>query len=146
MRARRTFTLDPETFALLQRVGSNYSTYANKLLLAHARQWTEALSVLRARDWRSDEVLAACDALAGHAQSISSAGGAFVSEELERIEETRKEFAQREVSSQRRARSFEQVRTDPVVAYALLLVVREFWLENEDCRHAIRSLGRRLSS
>jgi hypothetical protein len=137
MRIRRTFTLDPETFALLSRM-SNYSEYANRVFLQHARQWTEALAVLRQRGWRSEELLAACDALAGHSQAISCAGGAFVSDELERIEGERKEFAQREVSSQRRARCFEQVRSDPVVAYALLMVVREFWLENEDCRAAIR--------
>lgn len=139
MRARRTFTLDAETFALLQRVG-NYSDYANKLFLQHARQWTAGLAVLRDRGWRSEELLAACDALAGYSQSVASAGGAFVSDELERSEKTHRQFAQRKVSSQRRTRCFEQVRTDPLLAAALLLVVREFWLENEDCREAIRSL------
>jgi uncharacterized protein CbrC (UPF0167 family) len=142
MRARRTFTLDAETLALLKRVG-NYSDYANKLFLQHARQWTEGLAVLRERGWRSEEILAACDALGGYSLSISSAGAKFVSDELERIEETRKEFALRQISAQRRARCFDQVRTDPVVASALVFIVREFWLENEDCRHAIRSEPRR---
>jgi hypothetical protein len=142
MRSRRTFTLDPEAFALLQRVG-NYSEYANKLFLQHARQWSEGLAILRDRGWRADEILAACDALAGYSLSISSTGGTFVAEELERIEQTRREFALREISSQRRARCFDQVRTDPLVAQALVLVVREFWLENEDCRSAIRSTDRR---
>ncbi len=142
MRARRTFTLDAETFALLQRVG-NYSDYANKVFLLHARQWTEGLAVLRERGWRSEEILAACDALAGYSLSITSAGGAFLADELERVEQTRKEFALRQISSQRRARCFEQVRSDPLVASALWLVIREFWLENEDCRHAIRRLGNR---
>lgn len=141
MRARRTFTLDPETFALLQRVG-NYSEYANKVFLQHARQWTEGLAVLRERGWRSDEVLAACDALAGYSSLLMSERCAFVSAELERIEGVRKEFALRQVSSQRRTRCFDQVRNDPIVASALLFVVHEFWLENEDCRHAIRSLAR----
>jgi hypothetical protein len=47
----------------------------------------------------------------------------------------------RKVSSQRRGRCFEQVRGDSLVAAALLLVVHEFWLGNEDCQQAIRSLA-----
>ena len=142
MRARRTFTLDHETFALLQRVG-NYSDYANKLFLQHARLWTEGLAVLCERGWRSEEILAACDALAGYSQAVAADGGGFLSDELERLEQTHKEFAKRQVSAQRRARCFDQIRTDPLLAAALLCVVREYWLENEDCRQAIRSSTRR---
>lgn len=142
MRARRTFTIDHETLALLQRVG-NYSDYANKLILHQARMWTEGLALLCERGWRSEEILAACDALAGYSQSIASAGGTFVSDELERKEQLHRDFALRQVSSPRRSKCFEQVRADPIVAVALMAVVREYWLENEDCRQAIRNVARR---
>jgi hypothetical protein len=66
-----------------------------------------------------------------------------VSDELVRKEQLHKEFALREVSAPRRTRCFEQVRTDPMVAVALMAVVREYWLENEDCRQAIRGVVRR---
>jgi hypothetical protein len=140
MRARRTFTLDAETFALLMRVG-NYSDYANKLFLQHARQWTAGLAVLRERGWGSEEILAACDALAGYSKLVAIAGGEHVADELERIETTRKHFSLRKISTQRRARCFEQVRSDSLLAAALVLVVSEYWLENQDCHDAIRNLA-----
>lgn len=136
-RDRRTFTLEPEAVEILNRVG-NYSDYANRIVLQHAKEWTEALALLRECGWRSEEILAACDALCGYSLRNAAKGGEFLSEELQRREKAAGHFAQREVSAPRRERCFAQLAEAPLVAHALVVLVREFWLYNEDCQQAIR--------
>lgn len=143
-RSRKTFTLEPPAAAILHHVG-NYSDYVNKLVLQHAADWTEALALLRRKDWQSEEILAACDALAGHGMSGAGRSGAWLAEELARRTDDADTFKQRKVTAVRRRTCLAQLAEDPELAHALATVVREYWLTNEDCQRAVRATKQRVT-
>jgi len=135
-RDRRTISLSPESNQILDRLG-NHSSYIDKVVQQHARDWTEALALLRSKQWLNEEVVAACDALTGYALATWSRGGEFLARELERQQERTRVFTLHEVVTARRARLFRQLREDPGVPWALATVCREYHLPNDDLRHAL---------
>jgi hypothetical protein len=141
-RTRRTFTLEDEAHAVLDRLG-NYSDYVNKLVLQHGRDWTEALAMLVEHGWQSAEILAACDALRGYGFANAGRDGRFLAEQLERVQELEGCFTKREVSTQRRQRCLKQLVDDHAVAHALATLVREYSVPNEACQQAIRQVRSR---
>jgi len=136
-RGRRTFTLEDEAHALLDGVG-NISEYVGKLILQHGRDWTESLARLRECGWQAEEILAACEALQGYGLSNFGRNGAFLAEELERLEQVSACFASRDVAAVRRRWCLKQLATDFAVAHALVTVAREYNLPNENCKAAVR--------
>lgn len=136
LRDRRTITLGPEANQILSRLG-NHSAYLDSLVRQHAREWTEALALLRAKQWQPVEISAACQALVGYALTAWSRDGDFIAAELERAQERDQVFSTHEVVAARRARLFRQLREDPTTAWALASLAREFHLPNEDLRSAL---------
>lgn len=141
-RTRKTFTLEEEASIVLGRVG-NESDYLGRLVLQHAADWTESLAVLRRAHWQTDEILAACDALGGHGLSNAGRSGTWLAQELARREEESENFRKRSVPAARRRACLTELAEDPEIAHALATIVREFWLQNEDCRRAVRAVKTR---
>jgi hypothetical protein len=135
-RDRRTITLGIEANQILSRL-DNQSAYVDSLVRQHAREWTEALALLRAKHWANDEIVAACEALVGYSLQAWSRGGEFVALELERVQKRSQIFTAHEVVAARRARLFEQLREDQSVAWALATLAREFHLPNDELRSAL---------
>jgi hypothetical protein len=135
-RDRRTITLGVEANQILSRL-RNQSAYLDSLVRQHAREWTEALALLRSKQWQDEEITAACKALGGYALTAWGRGGAFVARELERAQERSQVFTLHEVVAARRTRLFRQLTEDPSVAWALATLAREYHLPNEDLRSAL---------
>lgn len=135
-RERRTITLSAESNKILDRLG-NHSAYLDSVVLQHAREWTEALALLRGKGWADAEMVATCEALVGSALGAWARGGEFVASELERTQERSQIFTAHEVIAARRARIFRQLREDPSVAWAIATVAREYHLPNADLLSAL---------
>jgi hypothetical protein len=136
-RVRMTFTLSDRARVLLAGVG-NYSQYVDQVIVQHGREWTDALAVLTAHGWHFPEMHAACEVLGGYGLTGTARGGAFLADELAASQSQIDVWSRLAVSPQRRARNLRQLREDPVVAYALSTLAREYWLPNEACRAVVQ--------
>lgn len=136
-RAKRNLTLPEDVNALLERVG-NVSEYLAKVITQRWREWTEALATLRAADWTSAELCAACDVLNGYWLVGHGRSGEFVAGELEDGQRLNDICAKWDVSPKKWAQRVQQVATRPEIAIALVTLVEEFWTGNEACEAAIR--------
>lgn len=135
-RERRTITLSTASNKVLDKLG-NHSAYLDGLILQHAREWTEALALLRGKGWVDAEIVATSEALVGLSLSAWARGGEFLARELERSQERTQVFTAHEVVAARRAKLFRQLRDDASIAWALATVAREYHLPNEDLQHAL---------
>jgi hypothetical protein len=122
---------------LLDGVG-NFSAYVDALVLAHGREWTEALAMLVDYGWRPPELVAVCRALSGYGLSIGGRQGAWLATELRRMQERDKIFSERGVETRRWQNRLAQLSTDPAVAWAIAVLAREYALPNQSCRDAVR--------
>jgi hypothetical protein len=136
-RGRRSFSLSDEAQAILDQV-DNYSGYVDALIKQHAHDWTEALARLVDAGWHPEELLSACEVLAGYSFGQWSRGGRFVAEELGRAQERERVFSSRDVPASRRVKLLKQLAADNTLATALAIVVREFHMPNSACREAVR--------
>lgn len=136
-RGRRSFSLDDEAHRLLDGVG-NISEYVGKLVVQHGRDWTESLALLLEREWRPDELLAVCDALAGHSLQNAGRNGAVLAAALEQRDEAESFFAARGVAGVRRKRCLRLIVRDNAIAHAVATLAREYNLPNENCQRAVR--------
>jgi hypothetical protein len=137
-RKRCTLTLSPAAVAQLARVG-NQSGYVDHLILQHAREWTEAIAVLREHGWRRSTLLAACEALDGDGLSTVSRVGSSLAAALASAR-AGGVFAHHDVATRERNARIKQLRENPIVAYALATIVREFSIDNAACEQAIGTL------
>lgn len=133
--ARRLVTLDPGVDALLLSTG-NASRYVEQLVTDSWTEWQEALASLRAASWDRPEILAACDALNGHALP-GGVGTAWLWAELADAERLSGTATRHGVEPAVWAARVEQVRTDADLARALWIVAREFWRGNAALERAI---------
>jgi len=135
-RKRCTLTLSQTATAQLAQVG-NASGYVDSLVVQHAREWTEALAVLRDHGWRSAALMAACEALDGHGLTTVSRAPHILADTLDHLGQS--PFAAHGVSARERSARLKQLREIPILAHALATLAREFALDNAACERAIQS-------
>ena len=136
-REKRNLTLADDVNALLDRVG-NASEYISKVVTQRWREWTEALAMLRAAQWSSGELLAACDVLNGYWLVGHGRSGQFVAAELQDGQRLNDICSKWDIAPKTWKLRVLQVAERPEIAIALVTLVEEFWTGNEACEGAIR--------
>lgn len=132
---RRLVSLDPATDALLASTG-NASAYVRALVADAWSEWTEALAELRAAGWDRPDLLAACDALNGHAL-LGGCDVGWLWAELDDAERLNGTATRHGVAPAVWAARVEQVQTCEEISRPLWTVAREFWRGNAALERAL---------
>jgi hypothetical protein len=128
----KNLSLSPTTIGLLAKLG-NASGYVESSISMRWPRVIQALEHLRARGWQSNEILAACDVLNGCWMFVHDPTwhGASMTDG--------QEYAVKWDISEKRWKELARVVSESAgVAFALDLVVSEFWTGNTYLERLIR--------
>lgn len=129
---RKNLHLSEQAVGLLKKM-DNASEYVEHMVMTHMTRAIQALEKLRAAGWQSNEILAACGVLNGswlHVHDPTWHGHSMADGQ---------EYAGGwEVSEERWIELAGQVSTHVDLAFALDLVVAEFWTGNSYLDRCIR--------